>query len=132
MFHVTSRVAFSASIDLVVGGDTSRRTHHYLLEARVEGPQVDDEGFLFDITKLNTILNELKVRWGEHVLNDLADFRGLNPTLEQVARVACHEIAQPLVGLPLTSIEVTLFEHEKEPAPGPSAGYLMRLHGDRA
>lgn len=131
MFHVTARMDFSADIKLSINGETSERIHNYLLEARVEGPQVDEEGFLFDITKLDSILAELKERWDQTLLNDQKDFKGLNPTLEQVARVACHEVAASLVGLPLTSIEVTAYESEKHPAPGPSAGYLMRLHGDR-
>ena len=132
MFHVTARTSFEAIIDLSIGGEVSRRRHHYLLEARVEGPQVDEEGFLFDITRLEAGLEALKKRWAGAVLNELPDFQGLNPTLEQVARVACYELAHPLVGLPLTSIEVTAYEHEKEPAPGPSAGYQLRLHGERA
>lgn len=130
MYFVTVRREFSADIQLTPSeprAGANLRHHDYILEVRAEGQDTDESGFLINITRLESIVDGLLEPWKGALLNDLPDFRGENPTLETVARVACNGIAEQFVTKRIDTIQVTLWESEMEPYPGPSAGYSKRL-----
>lgn len=130
MYFVTVRKEFSADIQLTSSeprGGGSIRHHNYILEVRVEGDATDDAGYLLDITRLENLLDGTLAGWEGRLLNELPEFSGENPTLESVARLTCSQLAKRFTTKRLNAIQVTLWESEKEPYPGPSAGYRTLL-----
>ena len=126
MMFVTVLRTFHASIDLELPeGSAQRREHDYLVEARVEGDVPDERGFLMDITLLEAALGALLHPWNGRLLNDMPEFTTMNPTLETVARVVALQLAGSLPRERLTALQVTLWESEKQPYPGPSAGFRV-------
>jgi 6-pyruvoyltetrahydropterin/6-carboxytetrahydropterin synthase len=75
------------------GAKSELHSHHYVLELEVEGQRLDDHGFLVDIDELARPLDELVQRLDESVLNDLEELRGVNPSMEEVARAAAAHLA---------------------------------------
>lgn len=75
----------------LIGGDWGREnevhSHHYRAEIRVTGYELDRHGYLLDIVELDRAVQLVIERVSEQVLNDLAEFADLNPSIE---RLACH------------------------------------------
>ncbi len=96
----------------LVGGDWGREnelnSHHYQIEARYEGPSLDRHGFLLDIEAINGKLDALVGRYRDRTLNELPEFEGLNPSVENFARVLSDQL---IVRAPnLDGLEVTVWE----------------------
>ncbi|NNE43626.1 MAG: 6-carboxytetrahydropterin synthase [Gemmatimonadetes bacterium] len=68
--------------------------HNYVLEVTVRGP-LSVSGEVLPLAELDRIVNaEVVDRWDHRNLNeDLDEFRGVNPTAEEIARVAWGRIA---------------------------------------
>lgn len=96
MYRVGLKREFIARHRLI-GGDFGAKSelhsHHYVLELEVEGPRLGGHGFLVDIDRLARPLDDLVGRFGESVLNDLDELRGVNPSMEEVARAAAAAMA---------------------------------------
>ncbi|NPA06551.1 MAG: 6-carboxytetrahydropterin synthase [Chloroflexi bacterium] len=110
----------------LVGGDwgpeNQPHSHHYRLELRLEGSQLDEHGYLVDIVAVNAALDALLSRYRDHMLNDLPEFDGLNPSLEHFARILAHRLAERLRAANLHALEVRLWEDETA-----WAGYRLPL-----
>src|SRR5512141_1212480 len=75
----------------LIGGDWGPEnfpnSHHYVLELQLEAADLDQHGYLVDIVDVSRHLDELIRYYAEKMLNDLPEFRGLNPSLEHFARI---------------------------------------------
>jgi 6-pyruvoyl-tetrahydropterin synthase len=131
MYSVTVRREFGGRIRLALpGGSVVEHRHDYHLAATVEGPELDGDGFLVDITLLERELDRLRERLGGHdLLNDDPLLEGENPTLERLAAAVAGHLAEKLQGRGLSALEVEAFEGERPPAPGPSARARIELDG---
>jgi 6-pyruvoyltetrahydropterin/6-carboxytetrahydropterin synthase len=80
----------------LVGGDwgmeNQLHSHLYQVEVRLEGKVLDAHGFLVDIVALEAHLDELVAYYRDQTLNELAEFAGLNPSIEHFARLLCQEL----------------------------------------
>ena len=94
------------------GAENQPHSHHYVLELRLEGEDPDQHGFLVDIVDVNRALEERIARYRDHLLNDLPEFRGLNPSLEAFSRILCAGLNESLRAGDLTAIAVVLWENE--------------------
>ena len=98
----------------LVGGDWGREnqwhSHHYRLEVRLAGPQLDRHGFLVDIVEIDRAMDLLEERFRDKTLNDDPAFAGLNPSVEQFARIASELFAERIDTGPLDSLAVTVWE----------------------
>ena len=112
-YSVTVRREFVAW-HFLIGGDfgpeNERNAHRYRVEARYEGPDLDEHGFLLDIDDVQRRLDAITDRYEEKTLNDFPEFEGLNPSVEHFARIIGDALA---LRVPNVSVlEVTVWEDD--------------------
>ena len=115
MYTVTVRRDFIAHHYLIGGdwGDENEpHAHHYVVEARLEGPILDNHGYLTDICEIETSLEAQVFRYRDAMLNELPEFKGLNPSIEHFARILCQTIAENIQTRHLSALAVRLWENE--------------------
>jgi 6-pyruvoyltetrahydropterin/6-carboxytetrahydropterin synthase len=119
MYSVILRTDFIAQ-HFLIGGDwgpeNQRNSHHYVLELQLDGPVLNEHGYLVDIVQVESALSEVRAAYADRLLNDLPEFRGLNPSLEHFARIVCQRLAGALAGPNLSGIGVRLWENERASA----------------
>jgi 6-pyruvoyltetrahydropterin/6-carboxytetrahydropterin synthase len=115
MYTLAVRRAFIAR-HFLVGGDWGREnfpnSHRYALELQLGGPELDQHGYLVDIVEVERHLDELVDYYAEMMLNDLPEFKDLNPSLEHFARILAIALSQRIKAQSVSSLRVTLWEHE--------------------
>ena len=101
----------------LVGGDwgpeNRPHAHTYVVEARLEGPELDPHGYLVDLVEVEAQVDELVALFRDRVLNDLPEFRGLNPSVEHFARIIAEALTARVTPSTLSAIEVTIWEHDQ-------------------
>lgn len=70
--------------------------HNYVIETWVEGPIDPDTGYVIDLKKLKQIIrSEVTDKFDHRNLNlDIPEFEGINPTAENIAKIA-WELMKP-------------------------------------
>jgi 6-pyruvoyltetrahydropterin/6-carboxytetrahydropterin synthase len=100
----------------LIGGDwgteNQKHSHHYLIEVQVEGDDLDGHGYLIDIVDLEARLDGLVTHYQDKTLNDLAEFSGLNPSIEHFSRILCQALAAHLLRANIKAVVVKLWENE--------------------
>lgn len=98
----------------LIGGDfgpeNQPHSHHYRVEARLEGRELDPHGFLVDIDTLTAALQAAVGRFRDRMLNDLPEFEGLNPSLEHLCRILCRALAAGLPASAPCALRVSIWE----------------------
>jgi 6-pyruvoyltetrahydropterin/6-carboxytetrahydropterin synthase len=98
----------------LIGGDfgpeNQPHSHAYRVEVRLSGDTLDAHGFLVDIDALAAGLEAVLSEVRDKTLNDLLEFRGLNPSVEHLARVLCHSLRSRLPVAGLREVTVTVWE----------------------
>ena len=98
----------------LIGGDWGREnqphSHHYRLEAIFEGERLDQHGYLLDIAEVEPRLDAVVERYRDHMLNQLPEMAGVNPSLERFASVIADRVAQDLPAGHMTMLTVKLWE----------------------
>jgi len=104
------------SYHFMIGGDFGEENelhaHRYLVEAVLEGNDLDGFGFLTDIDDLQASMDRIAGRYENSTLNDLPEFSGVNPSLERFCRVWCDELRRTLDAPALERITVRIWESE--------------------
>jgi 6-pyruvoyltetrahydropterin/6-carboxytetrahydropterin synthase len=95
------------------GAENDLHSHHYRCEIGVEGNELDRHGYLIDIVELNAAVNDVISEVGNHTLNALPAFEGLNPSLEHFARIF-WDMLTSRVSLPGRLVTVKLWENEHD------------------
>lgn len=115
----TYRVGVTRSFNarhFLIGGDFGPENelhgHEYRLEIVVTGSELDQHGYLLDIEHLNSVIDDILGRFADVVLNELPEFKGLNPSLEHFARILAGEIVQQTADGRLSDLTVRLWEDE--------------------
>ena len=115
MYTLAVRRDFVAQHALI-GGDWGAEnlphSHHYALELQLEGAVLDQHGFLVDIVEVERVLTGLLAGYRDHLLNDLPEFAGLNPSLEAFSRILCVALGKSLRLENSPSLKVVLWENE--------------------
>ena len=100
----------------LIGGDWGPEnypnSHHYVLELRLEGSELDIHGYLVDIVDVERHLDEIVNFYKEQMLNDKPGFAGLNPSLEHFARILCISLSESIKAPNISEIEVKLWEND--------------------
>lgn len=94
------------------GPENEAHAHHYIVEVRVNGPQLDQHGYLVDICEIESVLEERVNRYRDQMLNRLAEFDELNPSLEHFARIISDSILQKIQIPNMTSLTVKIWEND--------------------
>jgi 6-pyruvoyltetrahydropterin/6-carboxytetrahydropterin synthase len=113
MYRVAIRRHFEARHRLI-GGDwgseNELHAHPYEVEVSLEGAQLDEHGYLVDITAIEASLDAILARIAGTTLNDLPEFAGLNPSIERLAQIFCRSVLADMVVPALSAVSVKVFE----------------------
>jgi len=100
----------------LVGGDWGEEndihSHHYQLEVKLFGTELNQHGYLVDIVEIESELDAIIDYFGDKTLNDLKEFSGLNPSIENFSRIIWKKLTDKITGKNLKSITVKLWENE--------------------
>jgi 6-pyruvoyltetrahydropterin/6-carboxytetrahydropterin synthase len=100
----------------LIGGDwgpeNDWHSHHYQAEVTLQGPALDQHGYLVDIVDINTHLEALVTRYRDKTLNELPEFKDLNPSLEHFARIFCQSLSALIQAPNLSELLVKMWENE--------------------
>ncbi|MCC6629897.1 MAG: 6-carboxytetrahydropterin synthase [Chloroflexi bacterium] len=114
MYTVAVERAFVAQ-HFLIGGDWGAEnqwhSHHYRLEVRLEGPRLDQHGYLVDIVDVERHLDEVVGDYRDRTLNDLPAFAGLNPSIERFASILCDEFDRRLTAPTISVVSVVIWEN---------------------
>ena len=114
MYRVAVQRDFMAQ-HFLIGGDWGKEnflhSHHYQLELELSGQELDQHGYLVDIVQIEASLEQQVDYYRDKTLNDLAEFQGLNPSLEHFARILCVNLSHSLQAENIRWISVRLWEN---------------------
>ena len=100
----------------LVGGDwgpeNQLHAHHYRVEVLLEALQLDRHGYIVDIVDLETNLEELVDYFKDQTLNKLAEFKDLNPSIENFCRIFLKAVSDKIKANNVTAMTVKIWENE--------------------
>src|SRR5215813_6060169 len=100
----------------LIGGDWGPEnfpnSHHYVLELQLEGRELDQHGYLVDIVDVEKHLDEIVTYYKDQMLNEKPEFTGLNPSIENFARIIATSLSESINAENISEIEVVLWENE--------------------
>ena len=94
------------------GEENKRHSHHYQIEVQLEGNDLNQHGFLVDIVEVESHLSWLVIYYKDKTLNDLAEFAGLNPSLERFAFIICRTLSDEIKAPNVRVLTVKLWEND--------------------
>ena len=101
----------------LIGGDWGSEnypnSHHYVLELKLEGKELDQHGYLVDIVDVEKHLDDVVNSYKEQMLNDKSEFAGLNPSIEHFVRILATSLNERIQAENIIELEVVLWENEK-------------------
>ena len=115
MYQLMVRRDFVAQHYLTVpncGPENEWHSHHFDVEIQLEGHELNDHGYLVDITEVETALDTLVDRYEDATLNDLPEFEGLNPSIEHFSRIFCRSLQDYLETSEIEAITVKIWEDD--------------------
>jgi len=68
--------------------------HHFRVELRFAGDELDEHGYLVDIDRVEEILDVVEGRYADALLNELPEFAGHNPSVERFTEVVSERVAE--------------------------------------
>lgn len=115
MYTVSVKRDFVAQ-HYLIGGDWGAEnewhSHHYDLELQLEGPTLDQHGYLVDIVDIERHLDALVDGYRDQTLNELPAFSGLNPSIEHFARIVAQSLAEAIQAPTLAALKVVIWEND--------------------
>jgi 6-pyruvoyltetrahydropterin/6-carboxytetrahydropterin synthase len=100
----------------LIGGDWGPEnfpnSHHYVLELRLEGSELDQHGYLVDIVDVEKHLDEIVDYYKDQMLNEKLEFSGLNPSIENFTRILATSLNERIKAENISEIKVVLWENE--------------------
>jgi len=80
--------------------------HNYRVQVGVEGPELDENGLLYDFAELKSSLRAVSGYLDHQFINDLKPFDEINPSAENIARFICGEIQKDLKRISVAYVRV--------------------------
>jgi 6-pyruvoyltetrahydropterin/6-carboxytetrahydropterin synthase len=115
MYEVAVNREFDAQ-HFLIGGDwgpeNDLHEHHYQVEVQLQGSVLDQHGYLVDIVDIEMRLEKMINQYQGKVLNELPEFEGLNPSIENFSRIFCLGFARDISEENISSIVIKLWENE--------------------
>ncbi len=87
--------------------------HNWRIRIEVSTPQLDDIGLALDFTELKSVLNSVLESYDHAMLNELPDFKDVNPTSENMARIVYRKCGEKLANRPVRIKAVTVWESSR-------------------
>jgi 6-pyruvoyltetrahydropterin/6-carboxytetrahydropterin synthase len=118
MYTIAVRRNFIAQ-HFLIGGDwgleNEQHSHHYNLEIQLSGSSLDEHGYVVDIVQIESYLDEMVKYYSDHTLNELPEFKDINPSIEHFTRILAQTLKQAMGDANKASVErvrVRLWEHD--------------------
>lgn len=115
MYTLAVRREFIAR-HFLIGGDWGPEnlpnSHRYLLELQLSGAELDSHGYLVDIVEVEKHLAAVLGYFAEQMLNDLPEFKGLNPSLENFTHILAASLNERITARKIAVLKVILWESE--------------------
>lgn len=115
MYTVAVKRDFVAQ-HFLIGGDwgpeNEWHSHHYRVEAQLEGNTLDRHGYLVDIVDIEHHLEALAEYYRDKTLNELPEFAGLNPSIEHFSRIFCEAFSGRVSAPNIFAITTKIWENE--------------------
>jgi 6-pyruvoyltetrahydropterin/6-carboxytetrahydropterin synthase len=100
----------------LIGGDWGPEnfpnSHHYVLELRLEGKELDEHGYLVDLVDVEKHLDETVNYYKDQMLNEKPEFAGLNPSIEHFARILATSLSERIKATNISEVKIVLWENE--------------------
>jgi 6-pyruvoyltetrahydropterin/6-carboxytetrahydropterin synthase len=90
--------------------EKQRHSHCYHVEVQLEGPTLNQQGYLVDIAEIERHLEDVLAHYRDRTLNDLPEFRGVNPSIEHLVRILCGALSDRLKAPNITALSVRVWE----------------------
>jgi 6-pyruvoyltetrahydropterin/6-carboxytetrahydropterin synthase len=114
MYTVSVKRDFVAQ-HFLLGGDwdseNQRHSHHYEVEVWLEGPSLNQHGYLVDVIDVEKNLDELVAHFRDKTLNQLPEFKDLNPSIEHFSRIICQALLKRITAANVKAVKVTVKEN---------------------
>ncbi|MDI6695519.1 MAG: 6-carboxytetrahydropterin synthase [Anaerolineales bacterium] len=94
------------------GAENQLHSHHYQVELQLHGDQLDEHGYLVDIVDIEKSLDALVEHYRDRILNEQAEFKDLNPSIEHFSRILCQSLAARVQAANIHAITVKLWEND--------------------
>jgi len=94
------------------GPENEWHSHHFEIELILEGPELNEHGYLVDIVEVEEILESRVNRYRDATLNDLPEFDDKNPSIEHFSRIIASHIKDHISTDNIDSIMVRLWEDD--------------------
>lgn len=100
----------------LIGGDWGSENfphaHHYVAEVSIEAAELDRHGYLVDIVEIEAALDMIVRDFRDSLLNDKAEFAGLNPSIEHFSRIICERMLANINPPGSGTLHVKLWEND--------------------
>jgi len=94
------------------GPENTVHSHHYQVEVRLDGQSLDQHGYLVDIVDVEINLDWAVNVFKDNTLNDLSEFQGLNPSIENLSRIICTLLLERIDLVTITALTVRVWEND--------------------
>ena len=115
MYTLMLQRHFSAR-HFLVGGDwgaeNDLHSHAYRVEVRLAAEDLDQHGYLVDLEALEIWLDACVACYQDKVLNDLSDFKGVNPSIEHFAKRFFDCLRQRIADQRFEYMEIRIWEND--------------------
>lgn len=115
MYELMVRRDFIAQHFLTVpdcGPENEWHSHHFDVEVTLKGESLNENGYLVDITEVESVIDRLVDRFEDTTLNEHDEFEGRNPSVEHFARIFATHVQAQLETDRLASLSVRIWEDE--------------------
>jgi 6-pyruvoyltetrahydropterin/6-carboxytetrahydropterin synthase len=116
MYTLAIQRAFTARHYLIGGdwGDENEpHAHPYRVDVRLSAADLDRHGYLVDLEDLEQIIDACVHAYANRLLNDLAEFDGINPSIERFARCFCRRFLHHLGPHRFSRVEIRIWENQE-------------------
>jgi 6-pyruvoyltetrahydropterin/6-carboxytetrahydropterin synthase len=115
MYTISVKRDFTAYHYLIGGNwdaENEKHAHQYSIELELEGQQLDQHGYLVDIVNIESLLNDLVLQYENKTLNDLIEFKDLNPSIENFSRILCKGFVSTLKAQNIKAVRIKIWEND--------------------
>ena len=123
MYELTVESAFSAAHRLreYRGKCENLHGHNWRVEVTIASKQLDNRGMVIDFRKIKEKLGTVLDKLDHTYLNELSEFKKINPTSENIASYIYSRLKKLITGEKITVKKVSVWETEDT-----SATYWVR------
>ena len=118
MYEISVRKTFSAAhrLEQIGGKCEDLHGHNFIVEVSVASDRLNSQGVVLDFRILKRWMDEVLVDLNHKYLNELEQFRGLNPSSENIALFFYERIEEKIRALDLSVSHVTVWESDNSRA----------------